>query len=273
LIRAPLSTTSVLDETSDLVALAAAPWAGLLVMTSLPFRFLQVLFIERLIELGSSATHYGRALGTLANWTTLAFILSLLGRAVWARAVRLAEASAMTEEGRVRVTSAPLRVPLVALMSYLFTGALTEVCFLLSIITIFAVPIPIMMSGLAIGTMELNQQLGLAAPLRLIAKHVKTLRTLIALTIVFALALVIAWINLYAISELLLWLANAFGGVDTSRWSLLLASAHFRFLSLAGAVMIVEPFWIAANVVLVRKAGAQESGEELRLWFGELQGQ
>src|SRR5436305_9526534 len=82
LIRAPLSTTSVLDEMSDAVALAAVPWAGVLVLTSLPYYFLQVLFLERLAEVGSAASHYGRALGVLANWTLLAFVAALWGRAV-----------------------------------------------------------------------------------------------------------------------------------------------------------------------------------------------
>src|SRR4051812_40313158 len=63
LIRAPLSTTSVLDETTDAVAHVAAPWGGVLILTSIPYRFLQVLFIERLDALRDSATHYGRALG------------------------------------------------------------------------------------------------------------------------------------------------------------------------------------------------------------------
>jgi hypothetical protein len=40
---------------------------------------------------------------------------------------------------------------------------------------------------------------------------------------------------------------------------------------IAGAILIVEPFWIAAQVVFVRKAGAEESGDDLRTWFDELQ--
>jgi hypothetical protein len=38
----------------------------------------------------------------------------------------------------------------------------------------------------------------------------------------------------------------------------------------AGALVAVEPFWIAAHVVFVRKAGAQERGDDLRAWFEEL---
>ena len=271
MIRASLSTTSVLDETSDAVARAAAPWAGVLIATSIPYRFLQVLFIERLTELGSSATHYAIALGELANWTTLAFVVSLLGRAVYARAVRLAEASSEAEEGRPRVTSAPLRVPPVALVSYVYTAALAELTFLFSLLTIVAIPLAIMLSGIAVGTMELNREAGLRAPLRLIVRYLKSSRTLLAVTLIFTLALLMAWINLYSVANLVLWLANAFAGADTARWAKLIGSRHFAWLSFAGAVLIIEPFWVAANVVLVRKAGAQESGEELRLWFRELQ--
>jgi hypothetical protein len=271
LIRAPLSTTSVLDETTDAVARAAAPWAGVLIATSIPYRFLQVLFIERLAELGSSATHYAVALGELANWTTLAFVVSLLGRAVYARAIRLTEASGEAEEGRPEVTGAPFRVPPLALVSYLYTAALTELTFILSLLTIVFIPLSLMLSGIAIGTMELNRVAGLRPPLRLIVRYLKSSRTLLAVTLILAIALLIAWINLYSIAELALWLTNAFAGAGTARWARLLSSHHFKWLSFAGAVLTIEPFWVAANVVLVRKAGAEESGEELRLWFRELQ--
>ena len=271
MIRAPLSTTSVLDETTDAVARSAAPWAGVLIATSIPYRFLQVLFIERLVELGSSATHYAIALGELANWTTLAFVISLLGRAVYARAIRLAEAGGEAEEGPRRITGAPFRVPPVALFSYLYTAVFAELTFVLSLLTIVTIPLAIMLSGIAVGTMELNRKAGLRPPLRLIVRYLKSSRTLLAVVLIFAIALLMAWINLYAVAEVALWLSNAFAGADTARWARLIGSSHFRWLSFAGAVLTIEPFWVAANVILVRKAGAEESGEELRLWFRELQ--
>jgi hypothetical protein len=273
LIRAPLSTTSVLDETTEVVSLAAAPWAAVLVLASLPYRLLQVMFLGRLIELGDQASHYGRALGELARWTTAAFVLALLGRAVWARACRLADATAASEGEKANLRAAPLRVPIVALASYIFTAAFAELIFFVSLVTFAGIPVAIMFAGLAIGTMELNQQVGIRAPLRLIAKYAKNARLLLALTLIFALAILLAWLNFYAVTELLLWLAGAFGFVDIARWSLLLSmrNPQFNLLLLAAAILVIEPFWIAANVVLVRKAGALESGDELRLWFRELQ--
>jgi hypothetical protein len=271
LIRAPLSTTSVLDETSDAVARTAAPWAGVLILTSIPYRFLQVLFIERLGDLGGSAMHYGHALGELAMWITFAFVLSLVGRAVFARAVRLAESGGEVEEREARLSFRPFRLRPAALFTYIYAATLVELAFLLSLLTIVAVPLTIMLAGLAVGTMELNRDVGLAAPLRLIARYLKSGRTQLAVTLLFAIALLATWLNIDAIAQVVLWLSNAFAGTDVARWSLLINSRHFRWLALAGAVLTLEPFWVAANVVLVRKAGAQESGEELRLWFRELQ--
>src|SRR5690349_16215926 len=52
LIRAPLSTTSVLDESAAVVRATVTPWAALLLATSIPYRFMQIVFADRLIELG-----------------------------------------------------------------------------------------------------------------------------------------------------------------------------------------------------------------------------
>jgi len=253
---------------SDAVVLAAVPWAGVLVLTSLPYYLLQVLFLERLAEVGNEAAHYGRALGELANWTLLAFVVSLWGRAVWARAVRIA-----TESGARPSTSA-LRVPLVALASYLLTAALTEVLFYGTLLTVIGPLVVILFGGIAIGTMELNDRAGVVAPLRLIARYSRHVRIELAMLLIFVIAWVVALVNIGAAFGIGLWMANGFASVDVSRWQLLLDvhNRTYRLLLFAGAALAVEPFWIAANVVLVRKSGAAESGEELRIWFRELQG-
>ncbi|HWS73374.1 MAG TPA: hypothetical protein VN605_14775, partial [Thermoanaerobaculia bacterium] len=96
--------------------------------------------------------------------------------------------------------------------------------------------------------------------------------TVIALLLVFAVAFLIALINLYAVFAIALSLAHAFASADLSRWDVLLSfsNGHFAGLVIAGAVVAVEPFWLAANVVLVRKAGAAESGDDLRHRLEEL---
>jgi hypothetical protein len=267
LIRAPLSTTSVLDEMSDAVALAAAPWIGVAVLTSLPYFLLQVLFLERLAEVGNEAAHFGRALGALANWTLVAFLLALWGRAVWARACRMAL------ENGTRPGMAALRVPAAALACYLFTAALAEVAFYGTLFTILGPLLIILFGGLAIGTMELNEEVSLAAPLRLIGQYSRNVRIVVAVLLVFIVAYVVALVNIGAAFGIGLWLAHGFASADITRWALLLDLRNRTYLLLvfAGAAVAVEPFWIAANVVLVRKAGAAQSGEELRAWFRELQ--
>lgn len=268
MIRAPLSATSVLDETSDAVSLVAAPWVAVLVLTSIPWRFLQVLFIEQLIELGGKATHYGVALTSTANAATIAFVVSLIGRAIYARAINLAAASERTP-GREA-----LRVPLASLVSYLFTASLAAAFFYAMWFTIIGIPLAVMVGGLAIGTMPLNDRAGIIAPLKRIARYAREAKTLTALTCVFAFALIVAMINISAAFAIGLWLVHGFGGFDSSRWQVLLNFGTMRFtlLLIAGSIIAVEPFWVAANVILVRKAGAEETGEELRLWFRELAG-
>src|SRR5205807_866958 len=69
LIRAPLSTTSVLDESAAVVRATVSPWAAVLLATSIPYRFMQIVFVDRLMELGSSASQYGDLLRMTADIT------------------------------------------------------------------------------------------------------------------------------------------------------------------------------------------------------------
>lgn len=266
MIRAPLSTTSVLDESADVVRMTAAPWAGLLILASLPYRFLQVLFFDQVIELGSSAGQYGDALRATAYWTAAAFVLSRCGRAMYARACRLGMARGQSPGWET------FRVPLAALLGYLFVSSLTELTTYMTLLTFLGPLVAAMVSGLAIGTMELNEQSGVRAPLRLIAHHGRNGRILGALTLVFLVALAVAAVNILAAFQAGLWLVSSIGGFDIPRWTVLLSGANRRYglMIFAGAALAVEPFWVAANVVLVRKAGAQETGDDLRTWFEEL---
>jgi hypothetical protein len=266
LIHAPLSTTSVLDEATDIVSMVASPWAAVVIATSIPYRFLQALFIDRLIEVGGQASHYGVLLGTTANLAIAAFVLALWGRAVFARACRLAAS-------RGEAPSAEAwRVSPVALASYIFTGTLAELIFYATLFSGIGTVVAAIVGGLAIGTMELNERASVFGALRLIGRYGRELRIVMALTLVFACAMVVAFINVMATFGLGMWLADVFLGADLSRWSVLFSGHNRRFVlaAIAGAWIAIEPFWIAANVVLVRKAGAAETGEDLRVWFEEV---
>ena len=265
MIRAPLSITGVLDEAAEVVKLTA-PWTALLALTALPYRFLQAVFLDQLIEVHESAAHYGHLLGATANSIVATVLLALWGRAVYARACRLAMARGAAP-GR-----AAWRVAPAAFASYVLTAATAMFAGYVGILTIFGFVVAVMFAGLAIGTMELNERAGLFAPFRIIGRYARSIAVPFALVFVFFCAWVIAFANLWAAFNLGAWLAGAIGGFDAPRWPLLFGAGNRRFLLmlLAGAVLVVEPFWIAAHVVFVRKAGAQESGDDLRAWFAEL---
>jgi len=95
---------------------------------------------------------------------------------------------------------------------------------------------------------------------------------LLRLLFVFALALLVAAINLHFLFGAGLWLAGGVAGVDRSTWGAVL-SVHnplYVVLILTGAGLLLEPFWLAALTAHVERVRARESGDDLRLWFAEL---
>jgi len=260
LIRTPLSTTAVLDEAADAVRITAAPWAGVLILTAIPYRFAQAVFVDRLIEFGGDSVHYASYLGSLASMTMIAFVVSRWGRLVFARAIAGGGAGA------------PLRVKQAVFANYVYISAIAELSTLMTMITFVAPALGTMLSGLAIATAELNDHPSIAAPFRRIARYGRNAKIVAALMLVFICALVVAAINVGAAFGIGLWLAGAVGGWDVQRWSILISPDNRRFvlMMIAGAVIALEPFWIAAHVTLVRKAGTAESGDDLRAWFEEL---
>lgn len=248
-----------------MVAITAAPWAGVLVATALPYRFLQALFLDQLIEVRGSAAQYGNLLGGTANMIVVSILIALWGRAVYARACRLAL-------GRELVPGRETwRVPAAALASYLLTSSVVLIGGYLSLFTCVGVFFAAMFAGLAIGTMELNERVSLVEPFRLMFRSARVL-LLLAFVFVFFCAVFVALVNLAAAFGLGVWAASSVGGWDAPRWQVLFGGENRRYvlMLLAGALVAVEPFWIATHVVFVRKAGAEERGDDLRTWFEDL---
>jgi hypothetical protein len=265
LIHAPLTTTSVLDEAADVVRKTGAGWVGLVILSTLPFRYLQAIFLDQLFEVGSDALRYGNLLGATANLTVLMMLIAIWGRAIYARSVRLAHA-----RGGAPGRSA-WRVPMPALASYVLTAASAALIGYASLYTCIGLFAASVFSGLAIGTMEQNTRVSLTEPFKRIGRATKNIRIPIALALVFFCALFVALMNLAGAFSLATWLAGALGGFDAPHWQTLFGMNRRYILMLcAGAFAVVEPFWIAAHVVYVRKSGAEESGDDLRSWFEEL---
>ena len=245
----------------------SAPWAAVLIATSLPYRFLQAVFLDQLIEVGGNASHYGNLLGATANLIVAAILLALWGRAVYARACRLTMGRG-TMPGREA-----WRVPAAAFASYVLTASVAILAGYVTFFTLIGFAVAVMFAGMAIGTMELNERVSVLAPFRIIGRHAKRVGIPFAFVFVFFCAIFVALANLAAAFGLGVWLASAIGGFDAPHWQALFGRENRRFwlMLFAGSFVLVEPFWVAAHVVFVRKAGAMESGDDLKAWFAELQ--
>ena len=262
----PASVAQSLDDTADVVSIVAVPWAGALALAVLPLRFLQAEAVSRLLSLGPQAARYGDLLHALAALGAAAFVVATLGRAAFARACLLA----------IRTGERPgreaLAVGLVPFLSHLYLALLAEVAFFALWLTIAAMPLAITLAALAAAVAPLAQRASLVEPLRLAARAGRAGGLLLGLQAVFLVALVVAFVDVAAAFAVGLWLAGAVPGIDVATWSRRLALGDPRFLLLVwvGATLVVEPFWLAAHVVVVHLQRARRTGEDLRARFERL---
>jgi hypothetical protein len=261
-----LSLGEIVDDAGELASAVALPWMGLLWLTAIPLRLGQAHFAARLLELGTEVRQYGDHLRELASFVAVAFLVSVWGRAVFVRAC------ALRLRGLADPGSAPLRLPLAGFLSYVYAALLIEVAFYATCFTGVMVPFFALVAGLAAATFPQSEGAGLFRPFARIARQGSQALPLTGLVLVFTAALVLAAINLYFLFQLGLWLAGGVAGADTTRWSGLLAASNprFRLVVLAGAAVVVEPYWLAALAVYVHKLESRTTGEDLKLWFERL---
>jgi hypothetical protein len=193
-----------------------------------------------------------------------------------------------------------LRLPGAGLVGYLYAAIVWTGLFQALGWMILPLPLLALGSGLAAATAPLTRDTGTArdeggaggagdaggthgggepparpGPLASLARALRgapPAATCAGLAVTFGVALAVAALNLYALVRLCLWLAGGVSGLDLAAWSLALGAGnrHFLLLLAAGAVALVEPFWLAALVVGVRAARARESGEDLVARLAEL---
>lgn len=258
--------TDVLDDASELASAVIAPWGALVWLTAAPLRLLQAHFVARLGELGPDAHAYGDHLHALALLTGLALLVSLYGRAAFARACSL----------RLRSLETPgreaLRVPLAGFVSYVYAALAIEAAFLASLVAVVTAPALAIAAGLAAATSPQIEKPGLLRPFALIAAAGARAGPLVGLLLVFGTAALVAAINLLVLVQAGLWLAGGVAGLDVVRLQSLLGPGNPRVIlvAAAGGVLLVEPWWLASLVVLVHDARARATGEDLRLWFERL---
>jgi hypothetical protein len=255
---------SLVDDATDAVS-RMGPWVGFLWITALPARLLLALLCVRLLELGDKATGYGDYLLRLSYAALGAWLFSLWGRQAFVRACRHALESERPQTGPV------WRVPLRELAGHLSAALVIEVLFWMLLLTFIAPFALLVAAGLAAAASP-RAGPGIWKPLRAIAESSGSLFLLLRLLLVFALALLVAAINLHFLFGAGLWLAGGVLGVDRSAWGTVL-SLHNRLyvvLILTGAALLLEPFWLAALTAHVERVRARESGDDLRQWFAEL---
>lgn len=264
--RPDLAVGELLDDAGDLVFAVLAPWVGILWLSSIPLRLAQAHFAARLSELGEEAHSYGDHFQLLALVVGAAFLLSLWGRAVFVRACVLRLRT--LEPGGAE----PLRLRPGPFAAYVYAALTIEALFYLSCISVIAVPAFILVAGLAAAVLPLIEKPGLVQPFRLIFQSAGRVGPLVSLLAVFGAAFVLALVNLAVAFQAGLWLADGVIGLDLPRWQGLLGLSNVRFVFglVAGAGLIVEPWWLATLVLYVHRLRAGASGEDLRLWFHRL---
>jgi hypothetical protein len=260
------SLGAILDDASELVGALLTPWAALVWLSAAPLRLAQAHFVARLGELGDDAAAYGDHLHALALATAVALVVSLYGRAVFARACSR-RLRGLATSGRE-----PLRVPFAAFATYAYAALAIEAAFFATLVTLACVPALVIVAGLAAAASPQIERPGLLRPFELVAAGGSRVGPLLGMLVVFTVAALLVAINLLALAQAGLWLAGGLAGFDVARWQALLAPSSPRMLlvAAAGGVLLVEPWWLASLVVLLHDARARSTGEDLRLWFERL---
>jgi hypothetical protein len=263
--RTSLSVTEVLDDAGDVIPRVAAPFVGVLWLTALPLRLTQAQFVAHLIALKGEAAHFGDALWQLALLAGLAFVLAAWGRAVFVRACGFGLRG--SAPGRAAFRLAP-----VAFASYLYVALLVEAVFYATVWSVVLAPVLALLGALAAATSPLHERASLLGPLRQLFRHGRHAGVLLGLVTLFAIGLLVTFVNLYFAFRFGLWLAGAMPGLDPGTWDTRLRFGNPRFviMLIAGAVLALEPYWLAAATVYVHKVRARGTGEDLRLWFERL---
>jgi hypothetical protein len=271
------SPVGILDETHGAVTRTAAPWLGVLWLCTIPYRLAQVYFIREIVELGYQARGYAHHLESLA-WGMFGLLLvAVYGRAVYVRACLLSLQSGSGAGWEA------LRVPPAHLVNSIYAALFCEVLFAMTVWMFFTVPLLAAPTGLVYAAATRTDRPGLVRPLVEIGRLMMGVKAMSGLLATFAVALPIAFINLFVAMRIGLWAATALGGDSLARWEYLLRPIHPSFgllpgeplavlICTAGALLIVEPFWLAGLTVYVHRTRLRQSGEDLRLRFRLLTG-
>lgn len=262
--RGELSATGILNAVGPHLRRSAIPAMGVLLIASLPFRILEIHFINLLMRLKTEAPHYGNLLTAVSALTVVAFVLSLYGRAVFIRAC----------QDRPDSWRSLLRIDARAFAAYVYVAVMIQLALVLTSASIIAVPVFVMLAGVAAAASADRPPLGLIAPLRALGPYLQHGRALAGLMFVLSIAFMVTMINLTFLARLAVWAAGAVPAFDSVKWTFVLArSSRFDLALLAATVAVVEPFFLMAMHVYADRVRSQQSGADLQRRFAALTSQ
>jgi hypothetical protein len=256
---------ALFDEGTELVT-KLPPWLAVLWLTALPARLCLAAFLVETTTLGVSGGGHGRYLYVLAYATLALWLLSLYGRQVFIRACRRAM------EGDTTIASGGLRVPPGELAGAVLAAFVVELAFWGLFFTVL-VPVAMVAGGALAAVAAPRAGPRLWRGLHEMASASGRVLTLAFLLLLCLVALVIAFFNLHLVFALSVWLlASVVAPLDLPAWGKVLSGDNSLYMALlvAGASLLVEPFWLAAMTVHVERVRAQSSGEDLRQAFEDI---
>jgi len=200
------------------------------------------------------------ALLVVASW-----LLSLWGRQVFVRACRHALRSARPAPASL------LRVPAREMAGHVAAALAFEVLFWALIFTVVAPLFLLVASALAAAAAPAGGP-GPRRSLLEVWRATPPLSRLLRLLFLFLLTAPVAAINLHLLAHGLVWLASGVAAADVSAWPAVLAFGNRAYLVLlsVGALLLLEPLWLAAIASHVERVRARSTGDDLRRWFSEL---
>ncbi len=265
-MRDRLGLGELLDRAAQLVR-ELPERTALAMLAGLPYRLLQVWLFHRLIELGSTATQHGRYLLSLSLWSIAALPLAFWGKAQLARGCSIALAGEDASLARSR-----FGIPCAAFLTGLYPALVAQALYPAFGWMVLPLPLVAAYSGLAAASAPYQEKPGLWVPLEVPARGFASPVLLAGLWTATVVGLVIAWFQIFVLFELGLWAAQTAIGAGGVWWQQALSPSNrlFVLLVIAGAILVVEPFWIAGLSILVRRGRARATGEDLSAWIAEL---
>jgi hypothetical protein len=143
-----------------------------------------------------------------------------------------------------------------------------EFLFWLLLVTLAAPVMLLLLAGLAAASAPKTAR----SALKTLFDSLGSLLLLIRLSLVFLLGLAVVLLNFHLFAQWALWAAAGLAPIDIAVWTHAVQYQNpiYLLLLLAGATLLVEPFWLSALTVHVERVRARSSGEDLRRWFDGL---